>query len=173
MCKVHRIVGCVARPLALLQSKSQTYCCIHLQSYVLYEARQAYYLGLHIKIFLSEIIWLLNFLHFRFRPINYFKNTTYLHFYYFAYRCLRLLNQVVREFSREWLNMYGQQALWRLVGFYFLQQGEMGHSLWSKNPMKDKLVSGYIVSKICLCPRPAEYKFGQLRARIKYKLWKS
>ena len=71
----------------------------------------------------------------------------YLHFYYFAYRCLRLLNQVVREFSREWLNMYGQQVLWRLVGFYFLQQGEMGHSLWSKNPMKDKLLSGYIVSK--------------------------
>ena len=97
----------------------------------------------------------------------------YLHFYYFAYRCLRLLNQVVREFSREWLNMYGQQVLWRLVGFYFLQQGEMGHSLWSKNPMKDKLLSGYIVSKKCLCPRPAEYKFGQLRARIKYKLWKS
>ena len=25
----------------------------------------------------------------------------YLHFHYFAYRCLRLLNQVVREFSRE------------------------------------------------------------------------
>ena len=56
-----------------------------------------------------------------------------------------------------------QESSCLYLHFYYFAyrcQWEMGHSLWSKNPMKDKLLSGYIVSKKCLCPRPAEYKFG-------------